>query len=147
MLLVGDFDTARDVAQESFARLYERWGSIRSIDHARRFVFTVAMNLGRSHLRRRRRLDLFGLRPLTELQGNQADEAERVERRLLIRGALSRLSARQRACVVLVDYAGFHAVSAAKILGIRPGTAYVHLARGRRLLSSELESVFRKEGL
>ena len=50
-----------DIAQEAFARLYERWDRIESAEHARNFAFRVAVNLARSHLRRRLALP-FGLR-------------------------------------------------------------------------------------
>ena len=42
-----------DIAQEAFARLYERWDRMESPEHARNFVFRVAVNLAKSHLRRR----------------------------------------------------------------------------------------------
>src|SRR5262245_3106198 len=52
-LVVRDGQLGADIAQEAFARLFERWDSIESHDHARNFVYWVAVNLGRSHLRRR----------------------------------------------------------------------------------------------
>ena len=52
-LIVRDPLLGPDLAQEAFARLFERWDRIRSDDHARNFVFRVAANLARSHVRRR----------------------------------------------------------------------------------------------
>lgn len=140
MLVVGDSDLGREIAQESFTRLYQHLERMRSLDHARRFAFKVALNLARSHLRSNRRIGLFGLSPSTRphdgaIKHEDADATDR----MVIRDALSQLSPRQRACLVLVDYAGFDATSTAQILRIRPSTVHVHLARGRRLLRIELE--------
>jgi DNA-directed RNA polymerase specialized sigma24 family protein len=53
-------------------------------------------------------------------------------------GALGALSPKQRACVVLVDYADMDAAGAARVLGMSPGTVRVHLLRGRRALRAGL---------
>ncbi len=52
--------------------------------------------------------------------------------------ALGALSPRQRACVVLVDYADMDSAAAAGILGMSAGTVRVHLMRGRRALRDGL---------
>lgn len=53
-LVARDPSTGQDLAQEAFARLYQRWHDMASVDHARNFVFRVAINLARSHLRKHR---------------------------------------------------------------------------------------------
>jgi DNA-directed RNA polymerase specialized sigma24 family protein len=52
--------------------------------------------------------------------------------------ALGELSPRQRACVVLVDYADLDAAGAAAALGMAEATVRVHLMRGRRALRTML---------
>jgi DNA-directed RNA polymerase specialized sigma24 family protein len=52
-LVVRDFGDGQEIAQEAFLRLYRRRGQMQSDEHARRFVFRAAINLARSHLRRR----------------------------------------------------------------------------------------------
>jgi len=52
-LVARDPDLGADIAQEAFARLYERWDRMASADHMRNFAFRVAINLAHSHLRRR----------------------------------------------------------------------------------------------
>ena len=52
--------------------------------------------------------------------------------------ALGALSPRQRACVILVDYADMDAAGAADILGMSAATVRVHLMRGRRALQERL---------
>lgn len=136
-LVVRDPDTGQDMAQEAFVRLHVRWGRMASSDHARNFVYRVAINLSRSHLRRRLRLIPFGLRGGEEPDPG-ADPSVLTARWLAVAEALGTLSSRQRACVVLVDYTGLDAASAARILRISPGTVRVHVMRGRRALRKRL---------
>ena len=136
-LIVRDLEQGRDIAQEGFARLSVRWPRIGDEEHARNFVFRASINLARSHLRRRRPLELIGL-GRTELFGSIADATERSEDRILLAEALGSLSQRQRECVVLVDYLGHDAVSAGELLGLAAPTVRVHLARGRAQLRDHL---------
>ena len=128
-LIVRDFEQGRDIAQEGFARLYVRWPRIGDEAHARNFVFRASINLARSHLRRKRPLELIGM-GRTDF-GSIADTSERSEDRILLAEALGSLSRRQRECVVLVDYLGHDAGSAGELLGLAAPTVRVHLARGR----------------
>ena len=132
MLVLRDAGLGEDVAQESFARAYARWDGIRSPEHAIRFIFKVALNLARSHHRRERRLQrLIGARG-GELVAEAGESSPAVsDGGTGVFDALDRLSPRQRACLVLIDYAGLSDREAAEALGIRASTVRVHLARGR----------------
>jgi RNA polymerase sigma factor (sigma-70 family) len=135
-LVARDLGTGQDLAQEAFARLFERWGDMDSEDHARNFAYKVAINLARSHLRKHLRVSFVGLgRPDAR---SVADEAARSDDWLEVADALRMLSPRQRSCVVLVDYADMDASGAARVLGMRAGTVRVHLMRGRRALRERL---------
>ena len=144
-LVARDSSVGQDLAQEAFVRLYPRWGDMDSVEHARNFVYRVAINLARSNLRRRLRTTSFGLRAREE-QDPDPDPSVRATRWLTIIAALSSLSSRQRACVVLVDYAGFDAASAGRILGIGADTVRVHIMRGRRALRDGLGGGASEEG-
>ena len=135
-LVARDLGTGQDLAQEAFARLFERWGDMDSEDHARNFAYKVAINLARSHLRKHLRVSFVGLgRPDKQ---SVADAAARSDDWLEVADALRTLSPRQRSCVVLVDYADMDASGAARVLGMRAGTVRVHLMRGRRALRERL---------
>jgi RNA polymerase sigma-70 factor (ECF subfamily) len=136
-LVARDPSTGQDLAQEAFARLYQRWHDMTSVDHARNFVYRVAINLARSHLRKHLRLSLFGSAHSDE--SAMPYPSARSDDWLTIADALAVLSPRQRACVVLIDYSDMDAASAAKTLGMGTGTVRVHLMRGRRALRERLE--------
>jgi RNA polymerase sigma factor (sigma-70 family) len=135
-LVARDPSTGQDLAQEAFARLYQRWHDMTSAEHARNFVYRVAINLARSHVRKHLRLSLFGWTHSDEPA--MSDPSARSDDWLMIADALATLSPRQRACVVLVDYSDMDAASAGKALGMGTGTVRVHLMRGRRALRERL---------
>ncbi|MGZ8613228.1 MAG: RNA polymerase sigma factor [Actinomycetota bacterium] len=131
-----DVGTGQDLAQEAFTRLLERWDEMTSADHARNFAFRVAINLARSHLRKHFRVVLYGLRRRDD--GGGASTTDSSDDWFEVSQALGTLSSRQRACVVLVDYADMDAAGAAKVLGLSPATVRVHVMRGRRALREGL---------
>jgi RNA polymerase sigma-70 factor (ECF subfamily) len=141
-LVTRDAAAGQDLAQEAFMRLLERWDTMESDDHARNFAFKVAVNLARSHVRKHGRLSLYGLRG-PDAPGNTGAMGPS-DAWLEMTAALGALSPRQRACVVLVDYADMDSAAAAAILGMSAGTVRAHLMRGRRSLRASL-GLARKE--
>ncbi|HEY7280526.1 MAG TPA: sigma-70 family RNA polymerase sigma factor [Actinomycetota bacterium] len=136
MLVTGDFDAGEELAQEAFARTFARWDRFATLEHATNSVFAVAWNLARSRRRRDSRAKRAAGRAAAEMP--PTDETARVNERMVILAALRELSRRQRACVALVDYAGMSDREVAEILGMRPPTVRVHLARGRARLREAL---------
>jgi len=130
-LVTLDRSLAEDVAAEAFARLWSRWGSIDSDDHAGGFVFKTAMRLCGRELRKRSR------RPAAGRPSEDASIETALVRRDIAE-ALGSLPLRQRQAVVLRDWAGFESSRAARMLGIRESTLRVHLARARERLRSLL---------
>ena len=139
-----DAAVGQDLAQEAFTRLLERWRDMASDDHARNFAYKVAINLARSYLRKHGRVLLYGLRSPDRAGVTSSTEAS--DAWFEVTEALGALSPRQRACVVLVDYADMDAAATAGVLGMSPGTVRVHLMRGRRALRESL-GLARKEDL
>lgn len=129
-----DAQLGSDIAQEAFVRLYERRDRITSNEHARNFALRVAVNLARSHLRRRLAAP-FGLRGP---DARVPDVTSSSDAWLTVASALGGLSPAQRACVVLVDYADLDAATAGSVMGIAEATVRVHVMRGRRALRASL---------
>lgn len=132
-LVARDRGTGQELAQEAFFRLFERWPEIDGAEHARRFVYRVAINLARSHLRKHLRVRLSGLEPRAH-DTHMPDPEAWIE----VADALGHLSRRRRAVIVLVDYVGLGASDAAAVLRISPSTVRTHLMLGRRELRHAL---------
>ncbi len=115
MMLTGDVGVAEELVQEAFVRVWRSWDKIRDVDAARAYLRTTAVNLSRSHLRRRtlelrhrfRRVDDAVL----------IDPDERID---LLR-AVAKLPPRQRACVALRFYEDLSESQTADVLGISVG--------------------------
>jgi len=133
-LVLLDGLAAEDVAAEAFARLWAHWGRIHDDDHAGGYVFTTAMRLC-SKRRSRGAREVVG--DVADHSGG-GDETAAAILRGEVFAALEQLSVRQRQAVVLRDWAGYETDEVARMLGMKPSTVRVHLARGRETLRSLL---------
>jgi RNA polymerase sigma factor (sigma-70 family) len=152
--LLGDRSTAEDVTALAFERLYR---SRSRLDHrrgtARAWLFAIARNAALDELRRRRR------RPHCELEahspgalGSVRDPSggwqgvlEQVERRAIVRDALSALPLRERELVLLKFHGQLSNAELARALGISESNAGTRLHRALTRLREHLLELDRKE--
>lgn len=139
--ILGDADEARDVAQESFLRIWRHAASWRS-GEARfdTWLHRVALTLCHDRLRRRKE------RPLAEADTLAlADSAppldeqlETTERNARMAAALAALPERQREAIVLQYYQELSNIDAAALMNISVEALESLLSRARRQLRSQL---------
>jgi RNA polymerase sigma factor (sigma-70 family) len=120
-LTVGDLDLAKEAVDEAFARAYQRWARVGTLDNPGGWVYRVAVNWSRSALRRRRRQPPQWLLTPHSTESTPEDPS--------IAAALATLSTDQRAVVVCRLLMGLSEQQTAHALGIRAGTAKSRLAR------------------
>jgi RNA polymerase sigma-70 factor (sigma-E family) len=125
-LMVGDNAVAEELVQDAFARAHLRWARI---EHPVAYVHTAVLNGARNELRRRARRRRPDPRP----------EAHTDEATVEVLDALSVLSPRQRAAVVLRFYEGRTEAEIADLLGVRPGTVKSLLHRAMHHLREVIE--------
>lgn len=121
VLFCGDPEVASDAVAEAFA---QAMGRASSIDNMDRWVWRAAFKIARGELKRR----AGHLANVPELPADVPIETVDLVR------ALTRLSSKQRASVVLHHYAGYSTQETARIIGSTPGAVGMHLARGRKRL-------------
>jgi RNA polymerase sigma-70 factor (ECF subfamily) len=132
VLLTRDRHEAEELMQDAFLRLLERWDRVSAMEDPAAYLYRTALNLFRS---RRRRVAVAlrrAVRPATP-----RDDLAAVEENDSAVRALSSLTPRQRAAVVLVDVLGFSSEEAAVPLGVKGSTVRVLLSRGRAGLRKE----------
>ena len=139
--ILGDADEARDVAQESFLRIWRQAANWRS-GEARfdTWLHRVALNLCHDRLRRRKE------RPLNEEQMLElADSApsldeqlEAADRSTRMAAALAALPERQREAIVLQYYQELSNIDAAALMNVSVEALESLLSRARRQLRSQL---------
>jgi RNA polymerase sigma-70 factor, ECF subfamily len=117
----GDPEVASDAVAEAFAQVLRRGDAV---EDPERWVWRAAFRIASGELQERSK------RPVVETIGSY--EMEEPARDLVV--ALSRLSERQRASVVLHDAAGYPAKDVARIVGSTEAAVRVHVMRGRRRL-------------
>lgn len=131
-------DDPEDVVQEAFARLHQRWRTLRDPNAGLAYLRSSVCNLSRSRVRhlmvaRRHQPRLLAAGPPTPEQF--AVEGE--EKRRLVQ-ELQSLPRRQREVLVLRYWAGLSEVDIADTLGISPGTVKSHSSRGIAALQQRL---------
>src|SRR5690242_10724196 len=115
-LLTGDHQAAEDLVQETYVVLVRRWQKSGRLDpeaYVRRILYSRFVD----GWRRRRLTELpWGSSP----EAGGGDEAGPATDRLTLRYALTRLTPRQRAVLVLRFYEDLTELQAAAVLGISP---------------------------
>jgi RNA polymerase sigma-70 factor (sigma-E family) len=136
-LLTGDVDLAQDLAQEAFAGLIARFGSIRDeaviASYLRRSIVNLARKLWRKARSERRYLRHEGLGIATQVT-TLPDVADHDE----LWRALQQLPHRQRAAIVLRFYEDLSEDETARVLGCAVGTVKSSVSRGLRRLREEM---------
>lgn len=118
-LYCGSTDVAEELAQDTLARVWDRWPTVRALQAPEAWAYRVALNLANSHYRRRaaeRRARLRDAAP--RLVTEDADAADAIA----VRQAVAGLPRRQRAALVLRYYADLPVAETAVLLGCTPGT-------------------------
>jgi RNA polymerase sigma-70 factor (sigma-E family) len=117
-LLTGDHQAAEDLVQDTYVVLVRRWQKSGVVDpeaYVRRILYSRFVDAWR-----RRRLSELPWASPPDAPGS--DEAGNATDRLTLRAALTRLTPRQRALLVLRFYEDLTEVQAAAALGISPNT-------------------------
>jgi RNA polymerase sigma-70 factor (sigma-E family) len=132
-LITGNREEALDVAQETFARAYERWRTVEGLDRPAAWLQRVAGNLALSWRRREKRY----LR--TQVSTEPVEPPETADEELL--AAMRELSPAQRTAIVLRFYVDLSVDDTAAALGKKPGTVRALTSQGMTRLRSLLAKV------
>ena len=144
-LLTGDRHHAEDLLQDTLARVAQHWPRLSRTGSPEAFARRVMHNLAIDRWRRR------GVRPREVSDGGRpelarpGDDAETSTRRLVLRAALERLTAKQRAVLSLRFYEDLTEVQTAEILGCSVGTVKSqtrHALERLRVLAPDLLDAF-----
>jgi len=141
--MTGNADEARDLAQETFVRLYQTCRRFRPRNTTRPFstwLFGIAANLARNHLRWRRR------HPESPLEiaegetsaGDPSRSEELRERGEAVRKAIASLPIEQREAIVLSEYEELSHAEIAAISGCSVKAVERRLSHARERLRKDL---------
>jgi RNA polymerase sigma-70 factor, ECF subfamily len=144
--LVHDEELARDLAQETFWKVYNR---LDHFDTARRFgpwLFRIGVNLGLDQLRRHdgppaTSLDRAAIDSDEQRAYDVPDPDPRIQVELAqeVQFVLERISVPYRTILVLRDLEGFSSAEVAAIVGRREATVRWRLAKAREMFREHWE--------
>lgn len=136
--MTGSMADAEDLAQETFVRAYEGLSTFRGEASVSSWLYRIAVNQCLNWKTRQRRQQ-----ELLEKWGDQANSSAGIDcgRANQVQEALMRLSAKQRAAIILTTYEGLNHAEAAKVIGCSESTVSWRLFAARRKLKGLLKGL------
>jgi RNA polymerase sigma-70 factor (sigma-E family) len=146
-LLTGDQHLAEDLVQSALARTHQAWSRLRAVGNAEAYTRRTMYHLQVSWWRRPRVAE--SVRDQVPDRMPVPDEGDRIALRETLRQALQRLTASQRAVLVLRFFEDRSEAEIADVLGVTVGTVKSQTARalGRiRAVAPELADIYETGG-
>jgi RNA polymerase sigma-70 factor (ECF subfamily) len=132
--MLGNREEARDAAQETFLRVYRH---LHKFDLERDFagwLYRITVNVCRDHARKMGRMTSIDENEVVAAIAGKSDieaDAMRSQQRTMVLKALSTLSQKERAALVLRDLEGLPTEEVARILGSSPTTVRSQISMAR----------------
>ncbi|MFA6470875.1 MAG: sigma-70 family RNA polymerase sigma factor [Candidatus Latescibacterota bacterium] len=145
---VKDFDVAEDIVQETFLRVFRKRRDYKAIANFSTWIFTIAGNLAKSELRRRKRWKFLSIDATTEDEktfeipdpGMKPDRVTAV--RILdehVQNSINLLQSKYKEALILRDIEGMSYQQIAEIVGVPVGTVKSRVNRARIKLQKKLK--------
>ena len=131
-LYCGRGDVAHELSQEALARACRDWSKVQRHDEPAAWLTRVALNLANSYFRRR----ATESRALAKIDERTVEEPSLTDA-IILRQALQKLPARQRAVLVLRFFEDLSVHQTASLLQIPEGTVKTLTYKGVRALRQE----------
>jgi RNA polymerase sigma-70 factor (ECF subfamily) len=154
-MMVGDYDIAVDLCQETFLRVYRSINRYSNLYRFSTWIYRIATNLAIDEIRYRKRRgqvfyrNILGNRPsssnegpefeLSDVRRNPRDEILRKESSQILGDAIRSLPEKYRTAFIMKEVQELPYESIAKVLNCSAGTIKSRLHRARELLQRKLE--------
>ena len=147
---LNDMQSTEDVLQETFLRLYKNKSYYKEIAKFSTWIYTIAGNLAKTELRRRKRRNIFSIhnymneeKDFEIIDGNLLPD-ENVEGRntyKMIRNAIDKLPETFKEVIILRDIQNLEYDEIADIVKAPLGTVKSRINRGRARLAKMLKGI------
>jgi RNA polymerase sigma-70 factor (ECF subfamily) len=137
-------DTAMDITQEAFLRLWKQWEKGEKILNPRAWLLRVARNLAEDHAKSAFRRN--GTHPPATMNGVEAHEPlpleslEREETFAQLRGILEQMPKADREILTFRYALDYDTDEIAELLSINPTAVHMRLSRARQRLAERLKA-------
>ena len=148
--MVHNMECAEDLVQETFLRVYRNRHNYKAISNLSTWIYTIALNLARSELRKRKRRQFFSLNAsphenstrdgidLPDKNAGPGDHLEQNELGRAIQHAIDQLPEKYKSVIVLRDIEELSYEQIGEILRCPTGTVKSRVNRGRLRLQEML---------
>jgi RNA polymerase sigma-70 factor, ECF subfamily len=154
-MMVGDYDIAVDLSQETFLRVYRSINRYSNLYQFSTWIYRIATNLAIDEMRYRKRRgqvfykNVMGSRSssandgpefeITDVRRGPRDEILRKESNQILVDAIRSLPKKYRTAFIMKEVQELPYDDIAKVLNCSPGTIKSRLHRARELLQRKLE--------
>ena len=144
---LGDLVESEDIVQETFYRVYKNKHYYKEVAKFSTWIYTIAGNLAKTELRRRKRRRVFSIHretaaekelDLPDLQSDPEKEVNTVITQKIIQKAITSLPQKFRQVIVLRDIQGFSYEEISDIIKVPLGTVKSRVNRARLKLQDDL---------
>jgi RNA polymerase sigma-70 factor (ECF subfamily) len=144
---LGDLVESEDIVQETFYRVYKNKHYYKEVAKFSTWIYTIAGNLAKTELRRRKRRRVFSIHrettaekelDLPDLQSDPEKEVNTVVTQKIIQKAITSLPQKFRQVIVLRDIQGFSYEEISDIIKVPLGTVKSRVNRARLKLQDDL---------
>jgi len=148
---VGDRDISSDIVQDTMIRFYLNKDSYREFAKFSTWIYTIAGNLAKNELKRRRRRSILSLSPSEDDKQIQVEDKSFVApdratdsnlKHDIIQRALMKIKPVYREMVILRDIQGLSYEEIAEITKVSLGTVKSRINRGRTQLQKLLKNIY-----
>jgi RNA polymerase sigma-70 factor (ECF subfamily) len=146
---VGDRDVSSDIVQDTMIRFYLNKDSYKSFAKFSTWIYTIATNLAKNELKRRKRKKLYSINTDDENEVIIKDRAalpdtvaDSMIKNKIIEKALAKVKEVYREVVVLRDIQDLSYEEIAEITGLSIGTVKSRINRGRNQLQKLLKHIY-----
>lgn len=138
--MLNDLSEAEDLVQETFLRVWTHRQDYDFTYCLSTWIYTIALNLGRNELRKRRKVKFFNLSELTEKGFELADPRSGPSSLgHLLQGAIAGLPIKYKTAFLLRDVEQLPYEDVAQILEVPLGTVKSRVNRARGILKNDLK--------
>ncbi len=150
---VGDRDVCADVVQETMIKFYLNKDSYRSFARFSTWIYTIAANLAKNELKRRKRRVMFSIDNSDDEKSPQIEDkmflspersADSEIRNEIIQKALLKVKPVYREVVILRDIQDLSYEEISEITGLAIGTVKSRINRGRIKLQKLLKNIYKE---
>ena len=150
---VGDRDICTDVVQDTMIKFYLNKDSYRSFAKFSTWIYTIAGNLAKNELKRRRRRIIFSINNSDDERSPQIEDkmflapdkaADGEIRNEIIQKALLKVKPVYREVVILRDIQDLSYEEISEITGLAIGTVKSRINRGRAQLQKLLKHIYKE---